>query len=495
MLKEEMDMHHGITKITRGVFPLVGLLCLATLLMAAPLVVHAAPGVTERVSVATDGTQGNNMSGRRGAPANSADGRFIVFDSLASNLVPGDTNAIDDVFVRDRQTGATERVSVASDGTQGDAQSNGPAISADGRFVAFTSTASNLVPGDTNGVADTFVHDRQTGATERVSVGKNKTQANAASGSTLGPSVAISADGRFVAFTSTASNLVSGDTNGTTDVFVRDRQTGATERVSVGKNKTQANASSSAPSISADGRFIAFASGASNLVPGDTNGATDVFVRDRLAGTTERVSISSTGEQNNDPAAFSTSPDISADGRFVVFASTAVNLVEGDTNGVRDVFVRDRLAGITERVSVASGGTQGDWPSPSDGIRGGPNFGPAISADGRLVVFDSSATNLVPGDTNTCEQQGAYVYSTPGTCPDVFVHDRQTGTTERVSVDSAGAQANDASTDPAISGDGTLITFFSAASNLVPNDTNSCVFPAVAFFNGHCPDIFVHVGG
>jgi len=224
-------MHHRKMRSTRHVFPLVGLLCLATLLAAAPLVAHAAPGITERVSIASDGTQGNNMSGRRGAPASSANGRFIAFDSLASNLVVGDTN-------------------------------------------------------------------------------------------------------------------------GTTDVFVRDRQTGTTERVSVGKNKSQANSFSSAPSISADGRFIAFASFASNLVRGDTNGTTDVFV-----------------------------------------------------------------------------------------------------------------------------------------------HDRQTGTTERVSVDSAGAQANDASTDPAISGDGTLVAFFSAASNLVPNDTNSCVFPAVAFFNGHCPDIFVHAGG
>jgi Tol biopolymer transport system component len=278
-------------------------------------------------------------------------------------------------------------------------------------------------------------------------------------------------------------------------VFVRDRQTGTTERVSVGKNKTQANRFSSPPSISTDGRFVAFASFASNLVPGDTNDATDVFVRDRQAGTTERVSVSSSGAQNNDPAASSNSPDISADGRFVVFASDAVNLVAGDTNGVRDVFVRDRQAGTTERVSVAADGTQGDRPSPSDGIRGGTRFGPAISADGRLVVFDSSATNLVPDDTNTCSQQGAYVYSTPGTCPDVFVHDRQTGTTERVSVDSAGAQANDASTDPAISADGSVVALFSAASNLVLNDTNGCVFPAVAFSNGHCPDIFVHAGG
>jgi len=201
-------MHHRKMRSTRHVFPLVGLLCLATLLAAAPLVAHAAPGITERVSIASDGTQGNNMSGRRGAPASSANGRFIAFDSLASNLVVGDTNAIDDVFVRDRQTGTTERVSVASDGTQGDAQSNGPAISADGRFVAFTSIASNLVPGDTNGVADAFVRDRQTGTTERVSVDSAGAQANDAS-----TDPAISGDGTLVAFFSAASNLVPNDTN------------------------------------------------------------------------------------------------------------------------------------------------------------------------------------------------------------------------------------------------------------------------------------------
>ena len=174
-------------------------------------------------------------------------------------------------------------------------------------------------------------------------------------------------------------------------------------------------------------------------------------------------------------------------GRFVVFDSAASNLVPGDTNGVPDVFVHDLLTGTTERVSVDSAGGEANGQSVGPGIRGGSAFGARISGDGRLVAFDSIATNLVSGDTNTC---GPFYTDIAGECPDVFVHDRLTGETVRVSVDSGGAQANDASTDPDISADGSTIGFFSAASNLVVGDTNTCpVFPNP----GHCPDIFVHV--
>ena len=473
------------------------LLGLAALSATALPAAHAAPGTTERVSVASDGTQADSISGRRGAPAASADGRFVVFDSLASNLVPGDTNAFDDIFVRDRAVGTTQRVSVSSSGAQGDNISSSPAVSGDGRFVAFISAATNLVPGDTNGVRDTFVHDRAAGTTQRVSVSSSGEQGNFASNgsgatndvATVAP--AISADGRFVAFLSASSNLVPGDTNNAGDVFVHDRQTATTERVSVGGNNKQGNSVSTAPGISADGRFVVFSSFASNLVKGDTNQAFDVFVRDRQAGTTQRVSVSSSNQQAN--GASSTS-DISADGRFVVFVSEATNLVAGDANGTRDVFVRDRQAGTTQRVSVSSSGAEGDNPSPSFGIRGGANFGPEISGDGRLVVFDSAATNLVPGDTNTCSLRGVYSFTVPGTCPDVFVHDRVAGTTQRVSVDTAGAQADDASTDPAISSDGSVVAFFSAASNLVAGDTNFCTVGVASFGGGHCPDIFAHTG-
>jgi len=362
-------------------------------------------GTTERVSVASDGTQGNANCGPTikiiniddnfavgSFPVISADGRYVAFMSYASNLVPGDTNQVRDVFLRDRQTGTTERVSVAGDGTQGNDSSGGPAISADGRYVAFNSAASNLVPDDTNEHVDVFVHDRQTGAIERVSVACDGVQGNLNSMAS-----AISADGRYVAFNSTASNLVPGDTNDWVgeggghygwDVFVHDRQTGVTERVSIASDGTQGDGYSWWNlAISADGRFVAFMSAATNMVPGDTNGVTDIFVRDRQTGVTERVSVASDGTQGNSGSQY---PAISADGRYVVFVGPASNLVPGDTNRGYDVFIRDRQTGTTERVSVASDGTQVNNYSEIA----------VISADGRYVVIESAAGNLVPGDTN-----------------------------------------------------------------------------------------------
>jgi Tol biopolymer transport system component len=251
---------------------------------------------------------------------------------LATNLVPGDTNGTGDVFVRDRQAGITERVSVGPGGVQGNRFSNGRALSPDGRFVAFNSLAANLVPGDTNGTFDVFVRDRDTGTTERVSVGPGGVQADV--GGALG---ALSADGRFVAFESLSSNLVPGDTNGTTDVFVRDRQTGTTRRISLGPGGVQGDGQSFGAQISADGRFVAFASNATNLAPGDTNGESDVFVRDRRTGTTLRASLGPGGVRGNGQ---SNNPGLSADGRFVAFLSFATNLVPGDTNDTQDVFLR-----------------------------------------------------------------------------------------------------------------------------------------------------------
>jgi Tol biopolymer transport system component len=403
--------------------------------------------VVQRVSVASDGAQGNGDSF---ANSISADGRYIAFASRASNLVPGDTNGKQDIFVHDRQTGQTTRVSVASDGTQANGDSGHPAISADGRFVAFYSSASNLVPDDTNGVEDVFVYDRLTGQITRVSVASDGTQAN---GPSWQPS--ISGDGRFVAFESGASNLVPGDTNDTWDVFVHDRLTGQTTRVSVASDGTEGNGLSFLARISADGRFVAFTSGASNLVPGDTNPKWDVFVHDRLTGQTTMVSVASDGTPGNGTSG---GMSISGDGRFVAFVSDASNLVPGDTNGTLDVFVHDRLTGQTTRVSVASDGTQGN--ADSDGA--------SLSQDGRFVAFFSTASNLVPGDTN-----GAM---------DVFVHDRQTGQTTMVSVASDGVQGNGDSSGAAISADGRFVVFTSEASNLVPGDTNGAwdVFVAAA---------------
>jgi Tol biopolymer transport system component len=410
-----------------------GFVVVALSLVALP---WANAGVTTRASVGSDGTQGNGLSLW---PSISADGRCVAFTSGATNLVARDTDGCYDVFVHDRDTEQTARVSVASDGTQGNGPSSWPSISADGRYVAFVSGADNLVSGDTNGRDDIFVYDRQTGQTTRVSVASDGTQGN---GFSWQPS--ISSDGRYVAFLSGANNLVPGDTNWYEDVFVHDRQTGQTTRVSVASNGSQGDEESGAPSISADGRFVAFASAADNLAPGGRSGM-DVFVRDRQTGRTSRVSVRTDGRGGNHLSYF---PSISGDGRCVAFNSLATNLVPNDTNGCDDIFVHDRATGQTTRVSVASDGTQGDaW-----------SYGASVSADGRYVGFRSLASNLVAGDTNACE--------------DTFVHDRQTGHTTRVSVASDGTQGNGWSEFPSLSAEGRYVAFRSGASNLVVGDTN-----------------------
>jgi Tol biopolymer transport system component len=403
---------------------------------------------TERVSVDSSGIQGNHDSAQT---AISSDGRFVVFDSRSSNLVPGDTNGVDDIFVHDRQTGQTTRVSVDSGGLQGNDYTDLPCISSDGRFVAFESHASNLVVGDTNARGDVFVHDRQTGVTTRVSMESRGLQGNDNSG---GPS--ISSDGRFVAFMSFATNLVPGDTNAAPDIFVHDRQTGQTTRVSVDSGGLEGNGSASEPCISSTGRFVVFESIASNLVPGDTNNYRDIFAHDRQTGQTTRVSVDSGGFQCHGE---SFRPSISWDGRFIAFVSEASDLVPGDTNNHRDIIVHNRLTSQTTRVSVDSGGHQSD----------GGSWKPRISSDGRYVAFASFASNLVPGDTNGVA--------------DVFAHDRLTGQMTLVSVDTGGFQGNDASGESSISSDGRFVAYESRASNLVPGDTNGRM------------DVFVHDRG
>ena len=398
----------------------------------------AVPGDTVRVSLDSVGVQGNEFSY---GPTISADGRFVAFRSSASNLVPGDTNGTYDTFVTDLQTGATTRASIDSAGVQGNGFSYAQSLSADGRFVAFNSDSTNLVAGDTNRRDDIFVRDVTLGTTTRVSVDSTGAQGNASSD---WPS--ISADGRFVVFYSAASNLVAGDTNDVQDIFLRDRQFGTTIRVSFDSAGAQGNDASYSPSLSADGRFVAFESRASNLVTGDTNASRDIFVRDLTLSTTTRVSVTSVGAQGN---GLSYAPSLSADGRFVAFRSEASTLVAGDTNGRPDIFVRDLTLGITTRVSVDSAGTQAN----SDSER------PSISADGRFVAFDSFASNLVAGDTNSRW--------------DIFVRDLMLGTTTRVSAHSAGAQANGGSYWPALSADARFVAFSSDASNLVTGDTNA----------------------
>ncbi|GAA4703692.1 hypothetical protein Prum_021440 [Phytohabitans rumicis] len=391
----------------------------------------------ERVSVSTGGGQADGDSAFQ---AISANGRFVAFDSFGSNLVPQDTNGALDVFVRDRRAGTTERVSVSGTGQQGGGDSYGPAISADGRYVAFGSFA-DLVPGDINGIPDIFVRDRLAGTTTQVSVSSSEVPADYES-----RFPAISADGRYITFSSSAGNLVRGDTNEAMDVFVRDRLAGTTTRVSVSSTGGQADGISDDAAISANGRFVTFATDAANLVRGDTNDNTDVLVRDRLAGTTTRVSVSSSGGQAN---AYNVDPVISADGRYIAFESYAANLAGGDTNDTPDIYVHDRWARSTTRVSVSSTGEQ------PDRFAGGAS----ISANGRWVLFYSDASNLTPAGGDGLA--GA------------FVRDRLAGTTTRVTPLNPGWESETESIYLAkISADGRSIVFTTAAANLVPDDTN-----------------------
>lgn len=418
------------------------------LLLSAPIFGQ----VTTRVSLSSAGDQGTDSSSCE-ATSLSADGRLIAFESTANNLVPGDTNGFNDIFVRDLVAGTTTRVSVSSSSLQGNDVSVGPALSGDGRFVAWQSAATTLVEPHTNGLHHAFVRDRLLNATVLVSKNSSGVRGNGQSGAPR-----LSHDGRFVAFLSTATNLVAGDTNGVQDIFVRDRDpdgngvfdetNDTTERVSVDSSGGQSNAASVSLCLSATGRYVVFESGASNLVSGDMNGTSDLFVHDRVSHTTERVSVSSSGVEGND-VSFGSS--ISSDGRLIAFHSRASNLVPGDTNLVGDVFLRDLGAHTTGLLSASPAGLPGD--AVSENV--------VLTPDGRWAVFQSTATNLVPGDSNGWT--------------DVFLREIQTGLTTRMSVSSSDTQADGDSFRfaPALSADGRYVAFGSRATNLVAGDTNA----------------------
>jgi Tol biopolymer transport system component len=395
------------------------------------------PAGTHRISLDAGGRQANNSSG---SPAVSASGRFVAFHSRATNLAPRDRNRRWDVFVYDRVIKSIKRASVRSDGGQSNGASIFPSISGNGRLVAFRSTASNLVPGDTNRRTDAFVYDRGTGEIRRASIATRGRQANRDI-----KTLNLSQNGRVAIFSTAASGLVRGDTNRRMDIFARDLVTRRTTRLSISNFNQQANNDSQSATVSADGRYVGFRSLASNLVSGDTNGIEDVFVFDRRLNRTTRVNVTRSGAQ-----VFNRSfrPTLSASGRFVVFRSTDPTLVVGDTNGQVDVFVRDLAAESTERVSVSSSRGQGN----------GHSYRPSISGNGRYVVFASTATNLVSSDTNGR--------------PDVFRHDRRTRMTTRVSITFHGRQANGCSINPKTNGDGRVVVFTSTGRNLVRGDTN-----------------------
>ncbi len=415
---------------------------------------------TQRVSIANNEIQADSRSKQ---PSISTDGRYVAFASDATNLIKGDTNGVTDIFVRDLVKRTTTRVSVSSDGKEGNKASYFPFISSDGRYVTFTSEADNLDTSDGNGGGDVFVHDMKTRETQMIS-----RAVDGGGGNDLSFWSSISTDGHYVSFMSNATNLVQSDTNDSWDIFLRDTQTKQTSLVSSGYNGTQANSQSEYPIISSDGNYVAYASDATNIVARDNNGYRDVFEYDRQTGKTIRVSLASDGTQANEGTqAFVIS--VSSNGKFVAFPSLATNLVPNDTNEVWDIFVHDRDTGETSRVSVSSEGTQADAGS----------YGVSISPDGRYVSFGSNATNLVPDDLNGVM--------------DVFVYDRQTSQIEQVSVATDGTPGNEASGftliapdgidfayGPLISADGSKVVFMSNASNLVVNDTNSS------------QDIFIH---
>jgi len=430
----------------------------AVLLVLLPAVLTtpaAGDNPTQRASLDSTGKQVSAASGSLDHPPSlSADGRSVVFESAAPALVASDSNGVSDVFRRDLEGGQTVRLSLSSAGEQGNAGSFSPMVSGDGRLVVFESLASNLVAGDTNGLSDIFGFDQTAGTVSAVSASPAGATGNGASSH---PS--LSRNGQLAAFCSRASDLVPDDTNGTPDVFVRDLTKSETTRVSLSNSGSETSGECWHSALSGDGRFVAFRSAAPDLVDGDSNGAADVFVRDRQTGQTTRVSVSSSGRQA-DGASGGNGVAISDDGRLVGFDSAATNLVAEDTNGASDVFVHDRQTGETKRASVNSSGGQGGGDSGRSGV--------AISADGRWVAFESRAPDLVPGDTNGVG--------------DIFVHDMGSGASSLVSIGFDGSPAHDFSYAPAMNGDGGIVAFTSLANNLVVGDRNDQ------------PDVFVRNG-
>lgn len=354
-------------------------------------------GVTTRVSVSSVGTEANGGSG---APSVSADGRYVAFSSNATNLVPMDTNGQSDIFLHDRLTGVTKRLSVSSTSEQANGPSYSPRMSANGGIVVFESTASNLVVDDSNGVFDVFLHDVISGETTRVSRGLSGAQSN---GDSRAPS--ISSDGNRIAFDSRASNLIPNDTNGSWDAFVFDAQLEELRRVSMSSTGVQGNGNSGGVAFADATSMLVFMSRASNLVVDDTNGAWDIFQHDLGSGITTRVNLSFEGQQGNGDSLF---PDVSADGRFVAFESLASSLVPDDTNAASDIFVVDLATHRVSRASVSTTNVQGNGASSRCDL----------SESGRTVVYDSQATNLVAGDTN--HRYDTFAWDSPAMPPGAF---------------------------------------------------------------------------
>lgn len=392
------------------------------------------------------GTPGGTAAGASVNPVISREARFVAFTSDAPGLVTNDDNGITDVFVKDRATGETKLLSVNTAGTAGNGISRDPVVSADGRYVAFQSAATDLVPNDNNGRVDLFVYDT---SVNRMHLASATPVGVSGSGDSFAP--AFSLDGGKLVFVSTADNLTSNDTNGTSDVFVRDLTTGTTTLISVNTNGVAGAGSSATPVISENGRFVAFSSSAPDLVTNDGNGLNDVFVRDLTSGFTSLASANTNGVGGN---RISFGPAISPGGDRVAFVSQATDLINVvDTNGQTDVYLREIGSGSNVLVSVTAAGTTGSAGSAS----------PVFSTDGQNVLFISIATNFAAIDNNGRQ--------------DVFLWNRATRATELISVRAGGGgTANGLSgiTAASISRDNRYVTFFSEASDLIAGnaDTN-----------------------
>ena len=407
-----------------------------------------------RISVAPDGTEGNNASsfslranGDYAGHYTSDDGNLIVFSSHASNLIPGDTNGVSDIFLRNLSTNQTERISTGINNSQANNNSGYPSITPDGRYIVFQSYASNLVPGDTQmcyywsgalNCPDIFVYDRVNKTTSLVSKSSSGQQSNADN-----EFPQISNDGRYIAFESTANNLVENDTNKSYDVFVHDLSTKQTKRVSIASDGTQANDQSHLSSISNDGSLIAFGSLATNMVVNDTNNVRDVFVRDQINETTVRVNVADDGSQA-DSTQYITWGVMSSNGRFIFFVTDANNITGKYSKSC--LFVRDLEAKITTLLNITCAAPS----SPFTPLQ--------ISSDGQSVLFRSTLNGTDPQDNNSKD--------------DVYLYNRITDKLTWVSKSFDNLQGNNYSLYGSMSENGQHVVFSSLASNLVQNDLN-----------------------
>jgi PKD repeat protein/Tol biopolymer transport system component len=405
-------------------------------------VIAAVPDIVGEISRSSIDTNEQEADGNSINASISQDGRYVVFDSIAANLVTNDNNSTWDIYLRDRLNQVTIRLTTSSSGGDSDGASIDPVISDDGTTIVFSSSATNLVEDDANHVADIFRFDVLNNDLLRITASQENNEGNNDS-----DAPDISADGRYIVYESNATNLtLDEDNNGVTDVFIYDSQTGETERVSVNSEDEEGNGISRNPSVSDDGRFIVFDSQSNNLVDSDNNNVSDIFLRDRLLGETYRVNINDESIEANGSSSI---PVISGIGTVIAYSSVASNLVENDNNSVRDIFVRDLISGTTSRVSVSNSGAEGDSTTFS-------SLG--MDASGRYIVFYSEASNLVDSDANLAW--------------DVFIHDRELRQTSLASIDANGQQGNASSFVPAISAGGHYVVFGSGADNLVSEDNN-----------------------